>query len=131
MCLWDNFSYQEYPERLLLTYRPEPEEGAEDTEVSVDESNPLPVDDVASSDVDVPPPSPPPPPANLDTGDLLVKFSELITFILIFDIFLVPSGRTCDAIAPTSIHGLQKNIGHDTFPMLRKNVCIFVYTRVV
>lgn len=62
----------EYPERLLLTYRPEPEEGAlpEDTEVSVDESNPLPVDDVASSDVDVPPP-PPPPPANLDTGDLL------------------------------------------------------------
>lgn len=61
----------EYPERLLLTYRPE--EGPEDTEeVSIDESKPLPVDDVAisESDVDVPPP-PPPPPTNLDTGDLL------------------------------------------------------------
>ncbi|KAE9450918.1 hypothetical protein C3L33_17182, partial [Rhododendron williamsianum] len=61
----------EYPERLLLTYRPE--EGPEDTEeVSIDESKPLPVDDVAisESDVDVPHPQPPPP-TNLDTGDLL------------------------------------------------------------
>lgn len=75
---------QEYPERLLLTYKPEEGTFPEDTEeVSVDEPKPLPVDDVAisESDVDFPPP-PPPPPTNLDTGDLLVKFSELSTFVI-------------------------------------------------
>lgn len=111
-------SYQEYPERLLLTYRPE--EGPEDTEeVSIDESKPLPVDDVAisESDVDVPHPQPPPP-TNLDTGDLLVKFSDLVTFVLLFDIYYVGPTRTCDT--NFLIHKLLGNRGHDMLGRVKK-----------
>uniref|UniRef100_A0A5B7B9Y3 ENTH domain-containing protein n=1 Tax=Davidia involucrata TaxID=16924 RepID=A0A5B7B9Y3_DAVIN len=60
----------EYPERLLLTYKPEEVPSpSEDTKLSVDEPKPLPPDDVAVSNVEVPLHTPPP--NNLDTGDLL------------------------------------------------------------
>ncbi|KAL7000925.1 hypothetical protein U1Q18_002078 [Sarracenia purpurea var. burkii] len=60
----------EYPERLQLTYKPEEiPSPSEETKVSIDEPKPLPPDDVAFSDVEVPTPAPPP--TNLDTGDLL------------------------------------------------------------
>ncbi|XP_010274743.1 PREDICTED: putative clathrin assembly protein At2g01600 [Nelumbo nucifera] len=59
----------ELPERLLLTYKPEEVPSTVDAKPSVDDSNPLPSDDVASSNTDVA--AVPPPPDFLDTGDLL------------------------------------------------------------
>ncbi|XAR63654.1 hypothetical protein NMG60_11023673 [Bertholletia excelsa] len=63
----------EYPERLMLTYKPEDAPSpSEDTKVSIPEPKPepetLPSDNVDVSNDEIPPP---PPPNNLDTGDLL------------------------------------------------------------
>lgn len=64
-----SFLCQEFPERLLLTYKPEEEPFPEDTKPSVEvepeEPNPVPpssTEEVAAA-----------PPTNLDTGDLLVS----------------------------------------------------------
>ncbi|GJS64958.1 armadillo-like helical domain-containing protein [Tanacetum coccineum] len=65
----------EYPERLMLTYKPEEDiEPAEDTNSSVDEAKPEPMDDFnVSNDDPAPPPSPPPPTFNSqDPDDLLI-----------------------------------------------------------
>lgn len=61
----------EYPERLLLTYKPEENPlPSEEPEVLADEPKPLPSDDAAVSAAEVA--APPPPPENkLDTDDLL------------------------------------------------------------
>ncbi|THG18960.1 hypothetical protein TEA_029309 [Camellia sinensis var. sinensis] len=76
----------EYPGMLQLTYKPEENSSpSQDTNVSVNEPQPLPTDNVTVSNFEVP--SPPTPPNNLDTGDLLVKFSTLI-FVLSLDIIL-------------------------------------------
>ncbi|XP_028059311.1 putative clathrin assembly protein At2g01600 [Camellia sinensis] len=60
----------EYPGMLQLTYKPEENSSpSQDTNVSVNEPQPLPTDNVTVSNFEVP--SPPTPPNNLDTGDLL------------------------------------------------------------
>ncbi|XP_021909889.1 putative clathrin assembly protein At2g01600 [Carica papaya] len=59
-------------EPLLLTYRPEEVPPAEDSKLSSEEPEPLPMDDVAVSNIEtVPPPPPPAPQNNMETGDLL------------------------------------------------------------
>ncbi|XAR72218.1 hypothetical protein NMG60_11018786 [Bertholletia excelsa] len=61
----------EYPERLQLEYKPEEVASpSDDAKTPVDEEKPVPPENVANSDVEVPP-TPSPPPTNLDTGDLL------------------------------------------------------------
>lgn len=75
---------QEFPERLMLTYKPEEESSlSEDTKVVADEPKPVPLDDGAVSTAEVAAPAPPPPPPtnNLDTDDLLVDLS--LTFVSI------------------------------------------------
>ena len=66
---------QEYPERLLLTYKPQEEPlPSEEPEVVADEPKPVPLDDAAVSTAAVA--APLPPPANkLHTDDLLVDLS--------------------------------------------------------
>lgn len=62
----------EYPERLMLTYKPEEEDPLppEETEVPPEEPKPVPSDDAAVTTAEMAAP-PPPPTNNLDTGDLL------------------------------------------------------------
>ncbi|KAL3501912.1 hypothetical protein ACH5RR_036361 [Cinchona calisaya] len=60
----------EYPERLMLTYKPEEElSPSEDMAVIADEPKPVPSDDAVVSTAEVAAPAPPP--KNLDTDDLL------------------------------------------------------------
>nr|GEV19198.1 putative clathrin assembly protein At2g01600 [Tanacetum cinerariifolium] len=64
----------EYPERLMLTYKPEEDiEPAEDGNSSVDEAKPEPMDDldVSSDDLALAPPPPPPTFNSQDPDDLL------------------------------------------------------------
>ncbi|KAI3720132.1 hypothetical protein L6452_21042 [Arctium lappa] len=59
----------EYPERLMLTYKPEEDtEPPEDANVAIDEPKPEPSDDVAVSN-DIPVPAPPPPPPTFNSQD--------------------------------------------------------------
>ncbi|KAL3510548.1 hypothetical protein ACH5RR_029949 [Cinchona calisaya] len=61
----------EYPERLMLTYKPEEEPSpSEDAKVVADEPKPVPLDNAAVSTAEVAAP-PPPSTNNLDTDDLL------------------------------------------------------------
>ncbi|GJS55387.1 putative clathrin assembly protein [Tanacetum coccineum] len=65
----------EYPERLMLTYKPKEDvETAEDTNSSVNEAKPEPMDDFNVSNDDPGPPPPPPPPTfnSQDPDDLLL-----------------------------------------------------------
>lgn len=66
---------QEYPERLMLTYKPEEDNSPheEETESPVDEPKPLPTDDFANSN-GVPEPTQPPPPPTFNSRDLLVIY---------------------------------------------------------
>lgn len=76
---------QEYPERLMLTYKQEedttPHE--EDTDSPVEEPKPVPIEDfAASNDVPEPTQAPPPPTFNSkDPDDLLVFFSYFCLLI--------------------------------------------------
>ncbi|GJV45701.1 putative ribonuclease H-like domain-containing protein [Tanacetum coccineum] len=64
----------EYPERLMLTYKPEEDvEPAEDTNSSVDEAKPEPMDDFNVSNDD-PAPAPPPPPPTFNSQDPLMIY---------------------------------------------------------
>ncbi|KAL2904558.1 hypothetical protein RDABS01_003268 [Bienertia sinuspersici] len=61
----------EFPERLLLEYKPEEHSPDEDDKSAVEEPQPVASDDlVASAEADVVP-APPPPARNSDSGDLL------------------------------------------------------------
>lgn len=67
---------QEYPERLMLTYKPEEDNSPheEDTDSPIDEPKPQPIDDLVASD-DIPEPTQPAPPPTFnsrDPDDLLV-----------------------------------------------------------
>lgn len=67
---------QEYPERLMLTYKPEEDSlPPEENEVPPEEPKPVPSDDAAVTTAEVVAAPPPPPTNNLDTDDLLVIFS--------------------------------------------------------
>ncbi|KAK3020033.1 hypothetical protein RJ639_003283 [Escallonia herrerae] len=60
----------EYPERLMLTYKPgEDLLPSEETQLPEDEPKSMPLDNVAISNAEVP--APPPPPNNFDSEDLL------------------------------------------------------------
>ncbi|GJR02898.1 hypothetical protein Tco_0525882 [Tanacetum coccineum] len=64
----------EYPERLMLTYKPEDDvEPAEDTNSSVDEAKPEPMDDFNVSNDD-PAPAPLPPPPTFNSQDPLMIY---------------------------------------------------------
>ncbi|XP_024988770.1 putative clathrin assembly protein At2g01600 [Cynara cardunculus var. scolymus] len=59
----------EYPERLMLTYKPEENtEPLEDENVVIDEAKPQPTDDLVVSN-DIPAPAPPPPPPTFNSQD--------------------------------------------------------------
>ncbi|KAK3027665.1 hypothetical protein RJ639_041902 [Escallonia herrerae] len=59
----------EYPERLMLTYKPEEDlSPSEETQLPEDEPRSMPLDNVAISNAEVPAP---PPPNNFDSEDLL------------------------------------------------------------
>ncbi|XP_042501033.1 putative clathrin assembly protein At2g01600 [Macadamia integrifolia] len=60
----------EFPERLLLTYKPEEAPSPDDVKPPVEEPRPLPFDEVAAEPSEITP-EVTPPPNSLDTGDLL------------------------------------------------------------
>ncbi|KAL7606645.1 hypothetical protein Lser_V15G14970 [Lactuca serriola] len=60
----------EYPERLMLTYKPEEDtDPQEDTNSPIDEAIPESTDDYVSNDDSAPAPSPPPPPPTFNSRD--------------------------------------------------------------
>lgn len=64
---------QEFPERLLLTYKPEENSISDDDKSTVEEPQPVASDDLSSSAEAAPAVASVPPPAmNIDSGDLLV-----------------------------------------------------------
>lgn len=78
---------QEYPERLMLTYKPEEESlPPEESEVPADEPKPVPSDDATVSTAEVSAP-PPPPSNNFATDDLLVKLSLLVFIVYLLILF--------------------------------------------
>ncbi|KAL0372727.1 UNVERIFIED_CONTAM: putative clathrin assembly protein [Sesamum calycinum] len=98
---YDTFRiYQEYPERLMLTYKEEdvPPPSEETKIVSEEEPGPPQSDEVAISTAETAPP-PPPPPTNLDTDDLLglnvtTQDASAIEETNALALAIVPSGTT-------------------------------------